>query len=350
MYEKIKDILKISKDRYMHSAPDSVLLEITKFCNKKCSFCYSDFSLQDHEDNYLSIKQITDVAKFLAEKQIKNVVLSGGEPLTFPLLQQLLSIFSEYSFNITIITNGILLTTDYLNLLMRYGCFVKYSFDMDDENSYAPLELIRQLNYQDRAVVTLVYYKQDINHFFYNIEQIHSKYGFTIELNNAVGTGSLSIDGETLKRMLDASKRAIELNLKAGYKISGHSTLALINSYFQMKSIKSFNCSICKLIKVDIYGNIYPCPLFCNEGNIIGNIFNFNDKSFIEQSFFYKQNLFERVEATECKHCKWKYLCGGGCMVSMEFKNPSNINPHSCYINKGVFEYLDSIFHLYASS
>lgn len=59
----------------------SVLIELTYRCNLNCFFCYNDLEL---EGEPLSLEQYFTLLEELAEMQVFNVVLTGGEPLAHP--------------------------------------------------------------------------------------------------------------------------------------------------------------------------------------------------------------------------------------------------------------------------
>ena len=66
---------------------------------------------------------------------------------------------------------------------------------------------------------------------------------------------------------------------------------------------------------VDVNGDVYPCIYLMGiQRFFLGNVLEkeWIDTSLLEQM---KQNLFvDHLE--DCKGCRWRYLCGGGCPVS----------------------------------
>ena len=81
----------------------SALLELTYKCNLDCFFCYNDLGL---EGEPLSRQQYFDLLTDLAEMQVMNVILSGGEPLAHPDFFEIGSRARELGFVVRVKSNG----------------------------------------------------------------------------------------------------------------------------------------------------------------------------------------------------------------------------------------------------
>lgn len=86
-------------------------------CNLKCPFCFhnqfgKEARICTHkQDEYLKI--ITN----LKQKNIKHVILSGGEPLLSADLFQIITLLEQHNFTISICTNAILATPQFCSRL-----------------------------------------------------------------------------------------------------------------------------------------------------------------------------------------------------------------------------------------
>jgi len=93
----------------------SIIIEITKKCNKNCTHCYSKFSgqLQEMPDDILDA-----IVKF-ARKHFKHIFLTGGEPT----LDHRVFTLAENNPDIMffIFTNGSTMTKDYAKRLSNMG-------------------------------------------------------------------------------------------------------------------------------------------------------------------------------------------------------------------------------------
>ena len=81
----------------------SVLVELTYRCNLDCSFCYNDTSLKGEP---LSKEQYFAFFQDLADLQVLNLTLSGGEPLAHPHFFELGARARELGFVVRVKSNG----------------------------------------------------------------------------------------------------------------------------------------------------------------------------------------------------------------------------------------------------
>ena len=81
----------------------SVLVELTYACNLDCVFCYNDRSIAGEP---LSTEQHLTLLNDLAEMQVMNLVLSGGEPLAHPDFFTIGARARELGFVVRVKTNG----------------------------------------------------------------------------------------------------------------------------------------------------------------------------------------------------------------------------------------------------
>jgi radical SAM protein with 4Fe4S-binding SPASM domain len=85
----------------------TALFELTYQCNWACEFCYNDLSL---EGRPLQLKDYRRVIDDLAELQVLNITLSGGEPMIHPDFFAIGNYAKRKRFAITVKTNAIPLT------------------------------------------------------------------------------------------------------------------------------------------------------------------------------------------------------------------------------------------------
>lgn len=81
----------------------SVVLELTFACNLDCHYCYND---RERQGTPLTTPEYLNLLDELAEMQVLNLVLSGGEPLVHPDFFAIGSHARERGFAIRIKSNG----------------------------------------------------------------------------------------------------------------------------------------------------------------------------------------------------------------------------------------------------
>lgn len=118
------------KNRYIRSAHWS----ITGRCNYNCKHCY--MSAPDAKYGELDHNTIMDIARQIVECGIREVSLTGGEPLVRKDFLEIVDYFLEHDVTITqIYSNGKLVNRKLLNYLASKNCYTEFnmSYDGDDD-------------------------------------------------------------------------------------------------------------------------------------------------------------------------------------------------------------------------
>lgn len=104
-------------------------LHPTRRCNLTCSHCYSASS--PHQDSGVNPTLWAQVLPLLRREGYDQVSLSGGEPLLYEGLENLVSSAVDEGFRLTLISNGILInkTTSQMNKLLKKLDGIAISFD-----------------------------------------------------------------------------------------------------------------------------------------------------------------------------------------------------------------------------
>lgn len=77
-----------------YTRPALVDVKITDYCGRGCSFCYQDSTPRG---THASIESVRNVANFLAEMEVFEVAIGGGEPADHPDLAAVLDVFANYN-------------------------------------------------------------------------------------------------------------------------------------------------------------------------------------------------------------------------------------------------------------
>lgn len=105
-------------------------LHFTDFCNFKCYCCYVE-----KESKKLSLEEvkkiIDNIAEYFSHHGITDgrINIAGGEPTTSPYLQEIIDYIYEKKIKVSLITNGILLTPDFIKQNKNKLCMIGLSID-----------------------------------------------------------------------------------------------------------------------------------------------------------------------------------------------------------------------------
>ncbi|MEM4462264.1 MAG: radical SAM protein [Candidatus Bathyarchaeia archaeon] len=113
---------------YMASTPSFVIWLVTSRCNIHCSYCYTS-DLRGEFDHEEAIK----TAEGLVELASRSVGITGGEPLLWPPLRDVLKILRDGGLEVSIQSNMKLFDIGYAKLFSDLGIFLFTSLDGADK-------------------------------------------------------------------------------------------------------------------------------------------------------------------------------------------------------------------------
>jgi GTP 3',8-cyclase len=102
-------------------ASDKLRLIVTGKCNLDCFYCHNEG--QEKEDTFLSEEGLAWLLPILRNNfaPLREVTISGGEPLMHPAIGNIVRQVSTVCGNVTMVTNGLLATEASLGTLMSAG-------------------------------------------------------------------------------------------------------------------------------------------------------------------------------------------------------------------------------------
>ena len=96
-----------------------IFIEITDKCNLNCKHCYGGFACNN--TNYLSVQTIEQILNQAVQLGVYEFDITGGEPLLYKDLEEVLSKLYDAGMLISIFTNLTLMTKNHLELFKKYG-------------------------------------------------------------------------------------------------------------------------------------------------------------------------------------------------------------------------------------
>ena len=82
-------------------------------CNLRCSYCDTKYSFENPK---YSIESVDEIVEYAKSKNVKNITLTGGEPLIQEDIKELMIKLSNNNFNIEIETNGSVSIKEFLDI------------------------------------------------------------------------------------------------------------------------------------------------------------------------------------------------------------------------------------------
>lgn len=111
--------------------PHQVAIDITNNCNLRCLHCYNSSGENDVLKQELSDEEILGFVESLCDMKIYSLCLCGGEPLLRKnLVFKCIKLLHEHDIKCSMVTNGILATTEVLDELDKLGLnAIQFSLD-----------------------------------------------------------------------------------------------------------------------------------------------------------------------------------------------------------------------------
>lgn len=297
--------------RKLFDFPKTIQLHINTKCNYNCKYCYS-------KKNIIPKINMGDIIKEANWLGVRHIDFLGGEPLLDEKIKKYLDLCKKQNLNVKIYTNAMILNDKLLKYIKKINN-VTLAIKFDDKTSY---EKYTQNKAYDKLLTNIKKIKEKkikaYGHVFIHHENI-SKIEELLKLSKKIKIRLLF--ERYIPVGLDIDKKLVIDKEEWNY------ALRRINKFYKKNKTVFYSNSIIRgnscgcfidLISIDIRGNVKPCPL-ATEEQIIGNI---RDNSLLQIWKRYKKKRREWLKIPdECKDCKYKLLCHGGCKTHTYMKN-----------------------------
>lgn len=304
---------------------DEPYIEITARCNLQCTHCYNASSIVKKDE--LNLNQIESCLRFFQSKKIKNISISGGEPLVHHNIVGILKLCNAYEMRVLLATNGILLTEDMINSIQQYVSLYQISIDGDKESHN---KIRGERNFEKAQIGIRNLCNAGLNKITRLRMTISSQNYLTINtiINLAIGYGLEAVQFSTVRKQGRAANEFNEV-----YALSDQIKYDIYNQVEELRrkhknllniSRLGFDGGECGLInepasikpRIDSIGNIYPCHGFSDSQYCLGSLQSGVENVFSDENITHFLNDIKaaRENVLECKRCIWKKsLCKSGC-------------------------------------
>ncbi|WP_368322668.1 radical SAM/SPASM domain-containing protein [Mediterraneibacter gnavus] len=332
-------------------------------CNLACPYCFEhtyEHIFEHNTKDWLvkSFNMIDEIIKrFITSSGIKYqsqkiiVTLMGGEPLLSSnktVIKSIINNIMKRSFSYNIVTNGVNIN-EYLYIFRMYkpksiqitldGTKEYHdkrrifhngdgSFDKIIKNIHVLLKynipVSVRLNLDTNNLENIAPFIEYINSEFPNQELLHP-YIYPMQDGGCGYTQNIDTELNYIKYI---NKLLSDTDLRKNFSFSFHGSefVSCIKKNQPIK-YKCYNCSAQNNQYIfDYFGNVYKC--WFGVGNKTYSIFNQNedDWNLNFESTWRSRTIFS---IKECKICKYRYLCGGGCVNRLLAKG-LKINQPNC--------------------
>ena len=330
---------------------DGIQFSITGRCNYKCKHCFMSAPHAKYDE--MSLENCIKVINKLNECGIRNIQITGGEPLVHPEFKEIIKELSKRGLHLTTLyTNGLLLKQDIFDLFKEYKQHPKIQISFDgigyhdwmrgvkNAEKYA-IDAIRLcVENKFECEVAMMVFKDNINSLRETVKYLDELGVSNIRVSDVHNQGEwlpyvkehgLTIN-EVYDKYLEYIPHYLEDRIHADISLGGLFKYDVKNK--EAYSTFENNCNpdnenkyyLCKSLKQSFYitstGKVLPCASMMStivEDNAL-NILNDDLKDIINSSYLYdiaNKKAKDFLDNNEkCNKCKYKYECLGGCRAN----------------------------------
>ncbi|MBU0471458.1 MAG: radical SAM protein [Nanoarchaeota archaeon] len=302
-----------------------VVLELTSLCNFNCVWCYAN---SNTHGRHMSKKDSKRIIRLLADNEIRQITYSGGEPLMYPYIKDVVREAHEYGMIVHMNTNGYFLTKKIAEELRRLG-LSQVQIDIDSLKSETHDRIRGKSNSFYKAVNALKNAKEV--GITCVCQTVLTKINEKEVLDIFKFARSLGIQRCRVSDMIHEG-RAIE---KSDMRPTDYmKTLQSLSGFSHNTGVKSIECGdpifplnykdeteitggFCPATKgmftlISNYGSVYFCGVY---RKLLYNIFNLIERG-ENLKEFHKMRLEKFLESnipSKCGGCRHYEICRGGC-------------------------------------
>lgn len=274
-----------------------VHIYITRKCNLHCLHCYTDSDVKIEEIK--SGEFWKDVIWQLDHLGVKCLHIEGGEALYYPQIEDIISEVKKTKIKeLLIVTNGILATPEKLAKLKAAGlkkiAVSLDSFEEEKHNLLRPKSQKYAIKALEEAVhqgfytrVSTVLTKKNVGDIISFVDTLYHMGIRTINIDwfNSAGRGLMLYEEFAIKeddtRFLNEFEKAVKIIAENKEYENFNISIDLPEWYERRNSYLStdpkrthyLSCdAISKQISINEIGNVYPCFIYSNGEEYIGNL------------------------------------------------------------------------------
>ncbi len=311
------------------------VFELTPDCNQDCIFCYNVWKYHDYPFQRISLDQWKEIILSLkAQTRIKTVSLSGGEPLLYPDLVELVSFLKNQNISITLITNAAAMTKEKAQLLVDAGVSL-FEVSLTAPNKVLHQELKGTDDFEQvvRGVSAIKSAGGRIVTVFIATKDSLAFLPQTLELGIVLGSKATMINRinpahqkhialmPSIEQLHETYTYLNEFSRKYSYPVA--STIPVQPCLINVKSFPHISSGYCPhedknmYLTVDYAGNVRTCN---HSPTILGSLLETHLSEITNNP---RLECFKKALPSSCSGCSHARVCRGGCNASAEVCNGS---------------------------
>lgn len=345
---KTQEVNTVSKERVL----GKLVLNIANICNLRCKYCYANGGSYHSDEDLMTMEMAErSLNKFYSFFDKINVVqIFGGEPtMNMPVVKYICEYIAGkdkelgMKTKIGLVTNGTIVTDEFIGLVKTYDIQVTVSYDGDPKvndlmrvyasgkgTSDVILNNIKRLKEETGQPTTIevTFNQNHINNGVGIIDIIKF-------INNTVGNIPLHIvpaGGDTncyyVLNNRDEFIKSVDdvFTNSQGTDVYTYSLVQRIVTALMTKKSSKYICEAgVGTLSVSIKGDIYPCFMFTDDSSV--NLGNIADENVFQSDTLIKGlkrfTAFNKEENEECKQCFIRKSCNG--CLGINFLETGNI-------------------------
>lgn len=307
----------------------TLYIELTSACNLKCRYCYNK---SGEGIDYLEYDQLVSFINSIKpywSSEKREVFLSGGEPLLYDKYFDVIVETHKLGHNVYLVTNGCSLTFDVMLKISPYIKGVQISLDgcSPDVHDYFRGEgsfckTVKNMRSFNEEMLKKIRTRISIGKK--NCASVIDYIDFCRDLGIAgVQFGLIRKQGRGRTHYESIYELSTEeiYNLKFAID-EKKEALSAFGFDVGLFDVEGGNCILTEEnplidMRIDSFGDVYPCHGFYSLEFRMGNIFNNTVKEIFDGEKTHRifDDLRERRKSLhDCQKCMWReHICHGGC-------------------------------------
>ena len=319
----------------------SLFLHLTSRCNLSCLHCYTSHRGSSVSGD-LSARTVFGLIDQLEGLGGRVVTLSGGEPLLYPHIREIIS-RSSSKLDLRLLTNGTLLDREWAQFLADHNVAVQVSLD---GSCPAIHDAIRGKGSFDKAIRAVGLLQQAGLSERINLSTTVMSLNFDdlseiIALGEKIGVplvrflplrkkGSATIrwkeiaEGFGRKEIEHFYDNAIHRGRKNGSRLEVSCGVSGFMLTMPEEASDEIWCPLGRQLAVDVDGSVYPCAAMMTPEFRLGSVHTEGVAELFQSApmaGICRALTDRRLEIDRCAACTWRNLCQSGCMgLALEHK------------------------------